>query len=131
MRLGDEPDPRPAWRSLGKTVVLVASCLLLIGAAGASGAPAKELRLPPDIVLNAAPDSPGAVVFRHATHVEFTGNKCLTCHPQPFSILHPKRRFLHEEMNAGRSCGTCHDGKSATATTDASSCDSCHTGTRP
>ena len=114
---------------LGKLRIgFFAACLVL--AAEASGAPRQELRLPPDLVLDAK-DSPGPVVFRHSTHVAFTDNKCLTCHPRPFSILHPKRRFLHDDMNAGRSCGVCHDGKTATATTDSESCVNCHAATRP
>jgi c(7)-type cytochrome triheme protein len=127
----DDPDPRLVRTTLARMLVLFSACVVLVLAAGAAGTTGKELRLPADIVLDGAKDSPGPVVFRHATHVEFTDTKCLTCHPQPFSILHPKRRFLHDEMNAGRSCGLCHDGKSATSTTDSDSCATCHAGSRP
>jgi c(7)-type cytochrome triheme protein len=93
-----------------------------------AGEPEKDLRLPPDIVFDKASGSPGAVVFRHTTHAALTDNKCLTCHPRPFAILHPTRRVRHDDMNAGRSCGLCHDGKSASGTTDSSSCQECHAG---
>ena len=110
------------WRSARYGLLLAGACLVVVAAAE----PEKELRLPPDIVLDTAKDSPGAVVFRHTTHSALTDNKCLTCHPRPFAILRPTRKFRHDDMNAGRSCGICHDGKSASGTTDSSSCQSCH-----
>ena len=126
MRLDDGCGSGLARLRLAVLGLLSASLLL---AAATTGGP-QPLRLPPDIVLDSK-DAPGTVVFRHSTHVEIADNKCLTCHPQPFSILHPKRRFLHDEMNAGKSCGICHDGKTATATTDSDSCANCHAGTAP
>jgi c(7)-type cytochrome triheme protein len=91
----------------------------------ASSAPAQpELKLPPDIVYDKADGSPGPVVFRHAPHFELAGNRCTACHPAPFRMLRPARRITHDEMNAGRLCGTCHDGKQAAATSD--DCTHCH-----
>jgi c(7)-type cytochrome triheme protein len=87
-----------------------------------------ELRLPPDLVFDRITDSPGKVVFSHTSHAAFADNKCLTCHPRPFSILHASLEAKHDEMNAGRSCGICHDGRRAFATSDGSSCESCHAG---
>jgi hypothetical protein len=43
-------------------------------------------------------------------------------------MLHPARATSHEAMNAGRSCGTCHDGKRAFAAADETACPVCHTG---
>ena len=105
---------------------LFSACVVF--AAVAAGEPGKGLRLPPDIVLDAASGSPGAVVFRHKTHAALTGNKCLTCHPRPFAILRPTRKFAHDDMNASRSCGICHDGRGAFGTTDSDSCQKCHAG---
>lgn len=88
------------------------------------------LRLPPDIVyqLHVSPDS--AVTFRHATHVELAGRTCTGCHPKPFAMLSPTHRTSHVAMNAGGSCGSCHDGKRAFGVRDASSCRTCHSGRR-
>src|SRR5574341_2591022 len=94
----------------GRYGLLLAGALLVVVAAAE---PEKELRLPPDIVLGTAKDSPGAVVFRHTTHAALTDNKCLTCHPRPFAILLPTRKFRQYDMDSGRSCGICHDGKNA------------------
>lgn len=86
------------------------------------GTPA--LRLPPDVTYGGAADSPGPVVFSHTTHVPLRDNQCLACHPQTFSILQPTRKITHEEMNAGKQCGACHDGTQASGVRDA--CDHCH-----
>lgn len=92
-------------------------------------APARvEMRLPPDLVFDKTVGPDLAVTFRHTTHVESSDGKCVGCHPAPFRILHPSRATSHEEMEAGRSCGACHDGKGAFATKDESSCSTCHTG---
>ena len=66
------------------------------------------VRMPPDVIFDQAVGADGAATFRHSTHFSFSGVSCVTCHPAPFSILHPARRASHDEMNAGRTCGTCH-----------------------
>ena len=65
-----------------------------------------------------------SVTKQHTTHVAFAENRCLGCHPEPFSILRPVGRITHAEMDSGRKCGVCHDGKAAHGTQE--SCDSCH-----
>jgi c(7)-type cytochrome triheme protein len=95
--------------------------------APAAGEPI-ELRLPPDLIFDRTIGESGAVIFRHTTHTAFAGGQCVACHPQPFKILHPTRRTNHEEMNAGRSCGMCHDGRKAFGTGDQAACQSCHIG---
>jgi c(7)-type cytochrome triheme protein len=83
------------------------------------------------MLLSAALARPGAwgasdaaVLFSHRTHVEIAGNKCLGCHPAPFRMLRPERRVTHQEMEAGRLCGACHDGKTASGVRD--DCEHCH-----
>ncbi len=94
--------------------------------------PAKEpidLRLPPDLEYKGAADGPGVVVFRHATHVALAENNCLACHNPPdpvFKILRPVRHTSHEEMEAGKTCGACHDDKKAFGTTNTDNCQNCH-----
>jgi len=87
-----------------------------------------EVRLPADLTFDRTIGERGAVIFRHTTHTAFAGGQCVACHPQPFKILHPTRQASHEEMNAGRSCGICHDGRTAFSTGDPAACQSCHTG---
>jgi c(7)-type cytochrome triheme protein len=87
---------------------------------------APQLRLPPAVTYARSDSSPGPVVFSHETHLLFTETRCLPCHPQHFSILRPAGRMTHEEMDAGKKCGACHDGKTASGVQE--DCDSCHTG---
>lgn len=97
----------------------------------AAAAPPPELRLPPDVTyqLIVGPDS--AVVFSHQTHFALAGNRCTACHPQTFRILSPTKHIAHREMEAGRSCGSCHDGRQAFGVRDSAACSSCHSGRSP
>jgi len=125
----DGADARgPAGRRSGKFFSLagfLSVCLpaiFLIAPAALTRPP--ELRLPPDIVYDRAEGSPGPVVFRHAAHFELAENRCTPCHPRPFRMLRPERLVTHDEMNAGRSCGLCHDGRKAAPVDD--DCGHCH-----
>jgi len=109
----DRSAARWLWRSAAAMVSVVAI-------AGAL----PDIRLPRDIVYDKAKDSPGPVVFSHETHVAIADNKCTGCHPAPFKMLKPVGRVTHDEMAAGRSCGVCHDGKTATGIQD--DCEHCH-----
>jgi c(7)-type cytochrome triheme protein len=92
----------------------------LVAAAGKG----PELRLPADRLYDRAEGSPGPVLFRHGLHVPLADGRCVACHPAPFRILRPTGGFTHEEMDAGRQCGICHDGKKASGTQD--DCTHCH-----
>jgi c(7)-type cytochrome triheme protein len=110
----------PRWK-----VLIVA--LLVAGFAAISRAAderSAELRLPSDVTYSGAEGSPGPVIFSHTTHVPLADNRCIACHPAPFSILGPTRQITHEEMNKGLKCGTCHDGTKASGVQDA--CNHCH-----
>jgi c(7)-type cytochrome triheme protein len=85
-----------------------------------------ELRLPPDRIYDPGAGGPPPVTFRHGTHVAFTDTNCLVCHPGVFKLVHPAGKTSHQEMDAGKSCGTCHNGKDAFATSSDESCGSCH-----
>lgn len=94
--------------------------------------PASEipLRLPADIVYRRSPGSDTIVVFSHATHVAAAENRCITCHPRTFRLLSRGPAPAHAEMNAGRSCGICHDGHKTFAVGDAGACQMCHVSQR-
>jgi c(7)-type cytochrome triheme protein len=109
-----------------------AAVIATVGLAAAlalAAVPAASLRLPPDRVYDRSKDSPGPVVFSHKSHVEIADNKCTGCHPAPFKMLHPAGRMTHDEMNAGRLCGACHDGKTASGVEE--SCEHCHQAPKP
>jgi c(7)-type cytochrome triheme protein len=65
------------------------------------------------------------VVFAHGTHVDPARPACTVCHPREFRILKasPRRApVTHAEMDKGRYCGACHDGKKAFALDDCAAC---------
>lgn len=66
-------------------------------------------------------DPPQAGLFSHWTHNEFS---CYECHPNIF----PQYRlgFTHDDLDAGRFCATCHNGKVAWHVDDADECEVCH-----
>jgi len=114
---------------LGSAAALSAADPETKGAAGNPPHPGKEpveLRLPPALRFNEAAGPDAVVLFRHETHFELVGERCTACHPRPFSILHATRKAPHVETDAGRSCGICHDGRQAFATSDQDSCARCH-----
>jgi c(7)-type cytochrome triheme protein len=88
------------------------------------------LRLPPDILYAHAGHADSAVVFSHVTHVAFAENRCTGCHPAAFRMLSRGPVPRHGDMNAGGSCGRCHDGRQAFGVRDASACGTCHSGAR-
>ncbi len=72
-------------------------------------------------------DPPDSATFSHWQHDTFT---CVSCHPSVF----PQRKlgFTHADMEKGRYCGSCHDGKSAFGPKDRGvECETCHVPTRP
>lgn len=67
--------------------------------------------------------SVGNVIFSHAKH----GTNCGECHPKIFQKKNPRRRAVTMvQMEKGRSCGTCHNGKRAFSVTER--CATCHAG---
>lgn len=98
------------------------SLLLLAGGVALADLP----RLPGELTLPRSPDSPGAVAFRHESHVDAARPACLGCHPQRFSILGaraepPRAKVTHAAMEKGQACGACH-GKGAFGFEDCSMC---------
>ncbi|WP_168205910.1 cytochrome c3 family protein [Geobacter sp. FeAm09] len=64
----------------------------------------------------------GNVAFSHKKHLEMY--TCGDCHPALYAPARSTRRVGMKEMEAGRSCGACHDAKSAFSVKD--KCDACH-----
>ncbi len=106
----------------GKWVLGIAGAVLLLLGGYAA---ADQLRLPADYTFPPLAASPGPVVYSHEFHAAFA-DKCTVCHVQLFPILHPTPHVSHSEMNAGRSCGACHNGQMAFGTADPASCERCH-----
>jgi c(7)-type cytochrome triheme protein len=115
-------------RALVHSLVVVVLGLVVAVPALAGDPQPPALRLPPDAVYDRVVGPDSAVVFRHGTHVALASNRCTECHTRLFRILGPTVRISHADMNAGRSCGGCHDGRHAFGVHDKASCGSCHTG---
>ncbi len=65
----------------------------------------------------------GSVLFSHNGHI-VTGkqkNDCRACHDKLFDMVHPVRHTM-AEMEQGKSCGACHDGRSAFPLANCSKC---------
>ena len=121
-------------RMAGLMLSIAVACGSTAGPASAAGAPSGPpsvpLKLPANVAYELVVGPDRAVVFSHENHVALAGNRCTACHPQTFRILVPTKHIAHSEMDAGGSCGTCHDGRQAFGVRDSTACTSCHTGRR-
>ena len=114
-------------------------CLVTValGVALATTGRAQTLpRLPEEFSFPLGEGSLGRVVFSHRTHVDPQKPECTTCHPALFKILAQGsptdgEAIGHEEMERGRHCGACHDGKAAFGPDDSDRCMTCHRGSEP
>lgn len=64
----------------------------------------------------------GNVTFSHKSHTGLY--KCDECHTKLFAAARSKKKVSMTEMEQGKSCGACHDGK--TAFTVKENCAACH-----
>ncbi len=109
-------------RALAIVVVIIAG-IALGGAALGQNLP----RLPDALALRQSADSPGPVTFLHVSHM---GDRpdCTRCHPKLFGILKPApksspaAKITHANMEKGRQCGACHNGKAAFGFDDCAMC---------
>ena len=68
----------------------------------------------------------GKVTFDGKIHAD-KGLKCADCHVSP-KLFEMKKvaKITMADMNSGKNCGTCHDGKKAFKSSDAANCSKCH-----
>lgn len=64
----------------------------------------------------------GNISFSHKKHTGLY--TCGECHPKIFKASRSKTRTSMKKMEAGKSCGSCHDGKTAFSVKE--NCASCH-----
>lgn len=98
--------------------VLLALALLLVAAGAVAAAYPAALRIPRREPgrMAALPEA----LFSHRTHGAIG---CFGCHPSTF----PQATvgFTHDDMNKGRFCGRCHDGRTSFAIVG-TACARCH-----
>lgn len=74
----------------------------------------------------------GKVTFSHEMHTEKVGLKCDVCHKELFKMKKGGDVLTMATMDAGKSCGFCHDGKkvvngkTAFDLKDKANCGKCH-----
>lgn len=66
----------------------------------------------------------GEVVFSHESHVNGMGLDCTKCHDALFTTSTSHKTVTMKQMQQGKSCGACHNGK--TAFTVKGNCKNCH-----
>lgn len=111
------------WLPAAVTTLLAALAIVATAAAQS-----RMPKLPGPYVFAQTGDSPGAVTFTHASHVDEAAPSCTSCHPKAFSILKAGatadgKPITHEAMNNGQACGACHNAKKSFGFDD---CTLCH-----
>lgn len=65
----------------------------------------------------------GNVVFKHSVHPDSVKNNCSACHPKIFKQKKFTSGMKMADINKGKYCGVCHDGKKAFSV---KTCVKCH-----
>jgi c(7)-type cytochrome triheme protein len=115
--------PRQA-RSIGRRLLWVMFALLLaVGVTAQESEPAGE---PGDIKFvrqAAGMDDVAPATFPHWIHrMAYT---CYACHEEPFKMKKGANEVTMDMIQAGQSCGVCHDGKTAFIS-NLQTCNRCH-----
>jgi c(7)-type cytochrome triheme protein len=88
-----------------KKIAAVTACIVLMGIGTALAAVGGD-----DITMKS---KGGDVLFRHATHVEEVALACTECHDKLYLSKGQHKVVTMKQMQKGKSCGTCHNGKKA------------------
>lgn len=79
---------------------------------------------PPGKVVEYAGGPMGKVTFDGKVHAG-KGLKCTDCHTKIFQMK-KEAKMTMADINAGKFCGTCHNGEKAFKSSDAANCAKCH-----
>ena len=112
---------------LGWTVVMGLVGVLFLPSTGAA-----QMKGPADMTFPQGKDSPGAVTFSHAFHMERL-EKCTACHVKVFKMKKgPAGELMMTKMKEGQQCCACHNGKTEVkgktvfTVDDKANCEKCH-----
>ena len=67
----------------------------------------------------------GKVTFDGKIHAD-KGLKCGDCHTKIFKMKKGSEKITMADMNAGKNCGTRHNGEKAFKSSDTANCGKCH-----
>ncbi len=82
------------------------------------------MAVPPGKTIEYAGGGAGKVVFDGKLHAD-KGLKCNDCHTKIFPMK-KGAKITMADINAGKSCGECHNGTKAFKAGDAANCAKCH-----
>jgi c(7)-type cytochrome triheme protein len=122
---GGRKEVKPVMRSW-KACVILAAVVALVGFFGAVvvGKAFAQAKGPADFDFDGK--GGGKVSFSHEKHLA-KGGKCTDCHTKIFKMTKGQRSAPKmAEMEAGQSCGTCHNAKTAFDVKDKANCTKCH-----
>lgn len=100
-----------------KRCVAVVAAIVLLGAGSALAAVGGG-----DITLK---NTGGDVIFSHEIHVDGMVLACTECHAELYTSAKQHKVVTMQQMEKGKSCGACHDGKKAFSVKG--DCAKCHT----
>lgn len=102
-----------------RIITLIVTVLIAIAFAGSA------MAVPAGKSVEFAGGSAGKVIFDGKTHAD-KGKKCGDCHTKLFPMKKGTVKITMADMNAGKTCGACHDGKAAFKSNDPANCAKCH-----
>ncbi len=104
---------------MNRIAVLAVFAVLLL-------APVPSPAVPEGIVLTWPDGDTGTVVFDGTVHAK-KGLGCELCHTAGlFQLKKNADKMTMADLNKGKFCGACHNGKKAFSTSDPKSCKRCH-----
>ena len=104
-------------------IVLTGSFLFLNAASATEEDDEKKFGPKSQIIM----EHPVNVVFEHRVHTDQIGLECSECHDALFAMqrgVTPKTDQIMTSLAKGKSCGACHDGRTAFASN--TRCNACH-----
>jgi c(7)-type cytochrome triheme protein len=87
--------------------------------------PANGAAVPSGQIITWEGGGQGTVKFEGEEHAEH-GYACDACHPRLFAEKKGSAKMTMADMNQGRYCGACHNGKTTFGTNDPRKCHECH-----
>ena len=116
MVMNDQINPEEE-KKMKKTVMTVV-ILVIVAFVGSA------LAVPPGKTVEYEGGGAGKVVFDGKVHAD-KGLKCNDCHTKIFKMKKGDKITM-ADMNAGKNCGTCHNGEKAFKSSDHANCAKCH-----
>lgn len=99
------------------TILAVLIAVVFIGSA---------MAVPPGKTVEYAGGGAGKVIFDGKIHAD-KGTKCNDCHTKIFPMKKAAAgTYTMADMNAGKNCGTCHNGEKAFKSSEPADCAKCH-----